>query len=493
MNKKILNLFLLLFVIVSLCGCGNADSSNTDSGIIHNNGDNDSRSNDIISDIINMWTEEVKEQSYFEKLFRNGSIPVRDESSLWGYIDSSGDYVIPPVFTVARSFEDNGLALVQDAESQLWGMIDTSGNYVVEPSFTHIGNSFQEGFLGVRVPDKGWGYINEAGEIVIEPQFRVAEGFRNGFARVSSQLASDGRGTYYLWGYINISGERITEDIFFEAYDFSEGLALVKNENYLIPYGYIDGTGEYAIKPSYYNATSFSDGVAFVDFGDTDYSLIDKEGNVLYSKIWSNPSTSSGYKVYFNQGLCPIQTTDGSGYVYINTKGEVVLPKDGQPFERARSFTLTDEFAAVVDKESGLCGYIDLNGDWVIPPQYEYFSAGDFHSGIALVTLGTADDISAGNGKTELIDTSGNCILEFSKDVGLQWSWSSPERIAVAEYASGKFGFWNLEGDVVIDYIFDEVKSFASDYSYAKVKYEGLWGIIDKDGNWLIPAKFQEM
>ena len=490
MNKKTLNLFLLLFVIVSLCGCGNADSSNTDSGVIHNNGDNDSRSNDIISDVINMWTEEVKEQSYFEKLFRNGSIPVRDESSLWGYIDSSGDYVIPPVFTAARSFEDSGLALVQDAESQLWGMIDTSGNYVVEPSFTHIGNSFQEGFLSVRVPDKGWGYINEAGEIVIEPQFIAAEGFSNGYARVSSQIEYSGPSTYYyLWGYINTSGERITEDIFPKAYDFSEHLALV-SIFFDGGYRYIDESGEFAIYNWYEKATSFSQGVAYVEMGTQMgeyYGLIDKEGNL--TAICGRFSAASGSKAYFNQGLRPVQMEDESGYVYINTEGEIVLPKDGQSFEMARPFT--DEFAAVQDKESGLCGYIDLNGDWAIPPQY--FTAGDFRSGIALVTLGTADDISAGSGKTGLIDTSGNCILEFSKDVGLQWSWSSPERIAVAEYASGKFGFWNLEGDVVIDYIFDEVESFASDYSYAKVKYEGLWGIIDKDGNWLIPAKFQEM
>ena len=49
------------------------------------------------------------------------------------------------------------------------------------------------------------------------------------------------------------------------------------------------------------------------------------------------------------------------------------------------------------------------------------------------------------------------------------------------------------DGSVAIDFVYDLSTGFSADGSYAFVQYEGLWGAIDTDGNWLIPAKFKEM
>ena len=62
------------------------------------------------------------------------------DSSLYGYIDKNGDYVIEPQFGPAGGFAANGLAPVQDADSSLWGYIDKTGDYVIKPQFACVGD-----------------------------------------------------------------------------------------------------------------------------------------------------------------------------------------------------------------------------------------------------------------------------------------------------------------------------------------------------------------
>ena len=45
----------------------------------------------------------------------------------------------------------------------------------------------------------------------------------------------------------------------------------------------------------------------------------------------------------------------------------------------------------------------------------------------------------------------------------------------------GKYGFVDSQGNVVVDYIYDEAKE-QNKYGYAAVKQNGLWGVIDKGG-----------
>lgn len=49
----------------------------------------------------------------------------------------------------------------------------------------------------------------------------------------------------------------------------------------------------------------------------------------------------------------------------------------------------------------------------------------------------------------------------------------------------GKYGFVDKQGNVVVDYKFDEAKE-QNEYGYAAVKVDGLWGSIDKGGKQLL-------
>lgn len=492
MKKQILTLFLLICLIVCLCACGDGDASGD--GVTTGTPDAASAANtageDNADESSGKPDESAEKLSSYEKLFSNGPLPAQDTNELWGYIDDSGNWVIPPSFTYAGAFWDSGRAVVQEGEGQLFGVIDASGEYVVQPTFDNISTRMNDDLLRVRVPERGWGYIDSSGAFVIEPQFDDARDFCDGFARVSSQIETNvyGNYLYQLWGYIDTSGKRITEDIFEEAYDFSEGLACAKHGTY----NYIDTEGNVAIRGYFDRVTSFSSGRAFVRQGgvqasDPIWGMIDAEGNWVIDESdlggeWFDISTGGDYKVYWNNGLTPVRLPDGTGYVYINKDGERVLPKSGVPYAYAYDFTF-DGLAAVRDAEMRV-GYIDLDGNWVIPPQYGWSGNSSFHNGYAVVETDP--------GQTAILDISGNILITLDGDIQYGSLWTL-ERILVRHYGNDgtvKSKYYSTDGQLAIDRVFDMANTFAHDYSYAKVQYEGLWGFIDKDGNWLIPAKF---
>jgi hypothetical protein len=101
-----------------------------------------------------------------------------------GFMDKTGEVVIPAQFAVAAPFAE-GLAAV-DGEKGV-GYIDLSGKMVIPPQFP-CALSFSEGLAPVQVVfqviRRKWGYIDKTGKIVIEPKFLAASPFSEGLAAV---------------------------------------------------------------------------------------------------------------------------------------------------------------------------------------------------------------------------------------------------------------------------------------------------------------------
>lgn len=386
-------------------------------------------------------------ESIAESLFWK-PVCVQDMSGLWGYIDIDGSYVIEPRYQEASSFDENGLAAVMDANSGLYGYIDTSGNYVIEPQF----------------------------------------------------LA---------------------------AYNFSQGLAVVQNSDQLA--GYIDTSGNYVIAPQFKTATSFYEDHAFVRLSGTDdfsgaWAIIDTNGNLLTEKIFYPDAANNGDSVYCPSGTYRVRILNREGYFYINTQGEIIAPKNGDGFLGAYYFG--DGYGSVRDGATNLCGYIDSNGDWAIPPKFynadsfrdSYAAAGDPDKGGLWGIIDKSGnwvvspaylsvDISYGKalvGNSEnyqLIDMAGNVLEEYDFGETVRATthlWS--DVIKVERSASGTFNsycqFYNLDGSLLIDASFDDNprSSYSeSGFRYAMVGSNGLFGVFDKDGNWLIPMNYLDI
>ena len=56
--------------------------------------------------------------------------------------------------------------------------------------------------------------------------------------------------------------------------------------------------------------------------------------------------------------------------------------------------------------------------------------------------------------------------------------------------AAFRYGYVDQDWNMVLEPVYDTAGDFAADMSYAKVCQNQRWGMIDREGNWLIPPKF---
>jgi TonB family protein len=292
------------------------------------------------------------------------------QNGKFGYIDTTGKFVISPQFRGAGKFF-NGLAPIRISEK--WGYVDGQGMIAINPSFDEA-CPFSEGRAAVK-KGKKWGYIEKTGKFVIDAQFEDALGFSQGLAPVK-------RGD--KWGYIDMNG-KLTGDLQFdEAFIFSEGRALVGISD---KYGYINRTGRLVIKPEFDWAGIFKNGLALVEKSDT-LSYIDSTGVIALRLKFDDVGD-------FSEGLAPIQM----GYLwgYIDTTGKIVIAPQ---FHAVGPFS--EGLARVRLREK--VGFIDRTGEYVIKPALDF--AGDFVNGLVVFGVGDTEGYMDKSGKVIFVTNS---------------------------------------------------------------------------------------
>ena len=98
------------------------------------------------------------------------------KNKLWGIVSDSGEIITDPVYGdfagLAPEFHD-GLARV--FRENLYGYIDYSGKYAIPPSYSY-GSHFQNGYAMVEDKDSGkYGLIDKNGRYVISPEYIFSE------------------------------------------------------------------------------------------------------------------------------------------------------------------------------------------------------------------------------------------------------------------------------------------------------------------------------
>jgi len=225
----------------------------------------------------------------------------------WGYIDTTGNEVIPFQYDYAGGFY-NGEAYVEigEGDSAKIYFIDKTGKVVEELTLEEPGDPgeeeyyFSEGLLATQ--DGKWdnngkyGFVDEDWNTVIEPKYDDAYNFDDGLAKVKI----DGQ-----WGCIDRTGKVIVPIEYDWVDRFSEGFAVVGLNSMC---GYVDKTGKLAIPLEYRDAYRFSEGLAPVLFGDNatgKYGFIDTAGKVIIPGAFD----SVGY-YGFSEGLVAVRRGD---------------------------------------------------------------------------------------------------------------------------------------------------------------------------------------
>ncbi|CAN5132539.1 hypothetical protein BH09BAC5_BH09BAC5_07820 [soil metagenome] len=253
---------------------------------------------------------------------------------LWGYMDTSGQIVISPKYTVANGFTENLAAVKNDT---LWGFIDRKGNWKISPAFDSC-QPFFGGMAGVMT--KGlWGFIDKSGTPKISEQYSAVKPFSEGLSAVS-----DGK----KWGFINEDNTEVIpfkyDNVYLSFYKNRASVLLSKKvqfidnkgqqaaEEFPLVYriglascrgdngkmGWVNEEGIFVIQPQYFIAGNFSEGLAGAGKLNELVGFIDTVGKMVISPSYLMVGE-------FNVGLAPAQDGASMKWGFIDKQNKWII------------------------------------------------------------------------------------------------------------------------------------------------------------------------
>ena len=171
----------------------------------------------------------------------------------------------------------------------------------------------------------------------------------------------------------------------------------------------------------------------------------------------------------------PFAVRQGDVWGYIDVNGEAVIPFQ---FDSAHSFD--GDLAAA--KQDGKWGFINRAGDWVVKPKYTGVRHGGegFREGLCSVRL---------KGKWGFVNQAGEQVIDpVYEDVQYFSMGLCPVQ------KKGKWGYINADGRLVIKPVYEDAFPFFSDDNgCAEVCGKNGLGLIDREGRLLIPCEYEEI
>lgn len=357
----------------------------------------------------------------------------------WGFIDSTGNVVIPYEYTDAMPFigevarvkkvdhwglinkngkfvqkaELSGIELVGGGyyavskfipgKSLMYSLVDPDGKNITPFDYKSI-DKFKDGLSMVIMESDGIehnGYIDTLGNVVIDSPYVYNSSFSEGVAAVGKSADYE-----QLWGYMDTTGRLVIPMEFSNCHDFSEGYAAAKNGTL---WGFIDKSGQVKIPFKYIDAKSFSEGLAAVQDGIW-WGYIDKEGKEItpcrYAKAgyFRNDRavvTNSGMQGLIDRTgrvVIPVKydhvkpLNDGYYSVGIWGRGVGIYDKDGNEIIPCsyENVGYIEDCGLIPVRDNKRWGYVDMHNNIVIP--IKYHAAGSFIDGLAYVGNGYVDE-----------------------------------------------------------------------------------------------------
>ncbi|MCB1317082.1 MAG: WG repeat-containing protein [Leptospiraceae bacterium] len=325
----------------------------------------------------------------------------------WGFIDREGRPIVPPRFLEAESFAEER-AVVRVA-GHGFSYIDTHGNLVNDRAFDRA-CSFAQERAHVWMNDAEY-FINPAGEIVF--QWKVSTGEALHCRQFSHGKLAVFDSAHGAAGFLNRNGEWDIRPQYTTARDFHENRAVIQTGNL---FGYIDVNGRTIIEPQFRIAHDFSEGMAYVEISPTERGFIDPQGEFVF-RIDAELRTARLFDFHGQRARFERQNT----YGYLDRSGKVAIDAHFNRYRNDDGFADFQENLAVfieargagyikpdgrsitdnrfdeaypyhegraVARQNDRYGYLDVNGEWIIPPRF--LGAGAFAEGLAPVKIDEA-------------------------------------------------------------------------------------------------------
>lgn len=246
---------------------------------------------------------------------------------------------------------------------------------------------------------------------------------------------------------------------------FSGGRCAVQQGGY---WSYVNNTGSLAVKNTYRKAGGYYDSIAPVVTTEGEAYYIDEKGNKKFVTLGLDNVTELGVMV---DGIYPLKQGDVWGYYdkeYTHLFGA---------YEEASA--LANGVAAV--KTDGKWQLVDGTGKPLNGNTYD----GVLLDGRTFACLNGRIFVEK-NGLYHMLDATGNEVSAAE--------YQGADVFRSATYAavkiSGRWGFVDQEGTVVIEPQYEEARSFSN--GLAAVKQKGKWGFIDQNGTMVLQPEFED-
>ncbi len=284
--------------------------------------------------------------------FSDGMARFKLYNQMWGFINASGDVVLPPVYDHAESFSE-GLALIEAKDSGLVpykAFIDTKGKIIAKLDYEKYAKIryFSDG-MAAFFDGNGWGFFDKTGAIAVKPvlEWSAVTDYKNGYASV----CVNGQ-----WGVIDKTGAFVIKPSLLNPCMFYNNLGAMMKDNKV---GFIDLQGNELIKPQFDDLVlPFLGENAIVKQGN-DFIFINKEG-----KPTGNAKMKTvGRNFFYVYGIGDVVRND-----YFDTDRILATLFPAMTPNSICNLSANADFDQVVNK-AGLTGQLKFNAfdsTWVI-------------------------------------------------------------------------------------------------------------------------------
>lgn len=320
----------------------------------------------------------------------------------YGYIDRKGNIIIPAEFDYAYDFNNYGQAIVENNLKS--GVIDINGNTVIDSIYYKLFfDSKNNVYFGNHYdsPSGTWYIIDLYGKETEIDCYSVSYTADGCFSGGSDESHN------FKEALFSITGERLTE---FQ-YDYISDLSgTICKYSFNKKIGLINSSGKEITDPIFDSIGQFYNGHAAAIYNDK-YCLIDQEGNIIheYNVDWIDLSDALKYDGI----MCAFTGALSNG-----------IPREGQYF-------LINEAGTILSKE------------------YDY-----------TIKLESYDHFTARKGDTRyILDREGNESIYPVKCTAVDWGGTG----RLIPQKSGLYAITDLQGNMISDFIWSNVKISESD------------------------------
>lgn len=331
-------------------------------------------------------------------------------------------------------YEENILRVYKNEK---YGLIDLEGKTILNCDYDEITSlkSVKENFI-VRQNDKV-GLVNSKGQEIIKIQYKEIKTLKEGYK--------------------------------------NEYIIVDENDNC----GVISTSGTIILEPAYKQIKYLGNAEIYAVLIDNLWTLIKKNGEVI----------NNAYN-YISVKVENVVVEKDGKYGIITTKGEEKITPTYESLEYAFS-------VYYIAKQEGKYGIINIDNESIIPFEYLNMYYVEDKS-ILIGDITTTETVIFDNNLAQKLKglfvfedeyikariDGQNKYYNYRFEEKQNRELLTKNTLFVSE-KDGKYGYLNVSGEIVVDYIYDDAKE-QNEAGYAAVKKDGKWGCIDRAGKLIL-------